>query len=523
MIRQFWQEKRGNVAILFGLTAVPVIFAVGAGVDVSSVVSAKQRAQMAVDSAALAVNTKTYASIPGDLNTVARSVFEANFNVPSATLADFVAQKDADGKITVTAQVSVDTAFSPLVGIEALTFAVQSETVVGEASFDVVMVLDNSGSMGGSKIETLRTAAKDLTSTLLAVNETGPVADRVKIGLVPFTAFVNVGADKADAEWMDVNGVSPLNGNNFDTNTPRLDVFDQISGVSWKGCVEARPYPYDVQDTPASESEPETMFVPQFAPDEPDEGGYYKWGNWRSYSYSNNWLDDDGGTCSGSISTIGEDGHYLKQKRMCKYNGAHVSTWDNGVSRGPNYGCKTQQITALTTDKAVLTGAIDDMVADGYTNIHQGVMWGWRVMSPGAPFTEGRPMNDPSLPGHKRIMIVMTDGANTYEWKDGNPNISKYNAYGYVPEGRVGTAGNNYDTVTDTMDDRTLEACTNAKQDGEMQVYTIAFQVSDTATRNMLVNCATTPQMAYRSDSNEELVVAFQNIAKEISKLRLAR
>ncbi len=524
MLARCWKEERGNVAILFGLTIVPVVFAVGAGVDMSKVVSVKQRAQMAVDSAALAINTQTYASLTNDTMTAAaRSVFEANFNAGGGTLSNFTAQRNADGAINVTAEVSVGTAFSPLVGIDALNFAVQSETVVGEASFDVVMVLDNSGSMGGSKIDTLKEAAKDLTATLLAVNSTGPVPDRVKIGLVPFTAFVNVGADKATADWIDVNGLSPVNGNNMATNTPRLDLFDQISGVSWQGCVEARPYPYDVQDTPASDTVPETLFVPEFAPDEPDDGGYYRRDKYRSYSYSNNWLDDDGGSCTTSIDGVGEDAHTAKQQRMCKYDGASYSSWNNGVSKGPNYGCKTQEVTPLTTSEETIDTAIDAMVADGYTNIHQGVVWGWRAISPAAPFTEGRAMNDPDNPGHRRIMIVMTDGANTYEWTDSNPNISKYNAYGYVPEGRTGVDYNSNGDVTDVMDDRTAEACTNAKTDGEIEIYTIAFQISDTTTRNMLRDCATKPEMAYQSDSDAQLLVAFQNIAKEISKLRLAR
>lgn len=523
MIRKFWKEERGNVAILFSLVAAPVLFSVGAGIDVSRVVSAKQRAQIAVDSAALAVNTQSYAALQSSLSETAQQVFEANFTVPDATLASFLATKDEDGKIKVTAEVSVATAFSPLVGIDALTFAVRSETIVGEASVDVVMVLDNSGSMRNSKIATLKTAATDLADTLLAVNASGPDPSRVQVGLVPFTAFVNVGSDKATADWMDVDGQSPLNSNNFDGTTSRLDVFDQISGVSWQGCVEARPYPYNVQDTAASVADPETLFVPEFAPDEPDDGGYYKYGYFHSYKYSNDWLEDDGGNCSSSVVGDGESAHTLKQQRLCKYKNASFSSWDNGVSKGPNYGCKTQQITPLTTNKLAIDTALSDMVADGYTNIHQGVMWGWRAISPQAPFSEGREMNDPDNPGHRRIMIVMTDGANTYEWKDDNPNISKYNAYGYVPEGRIGTTGNDYNTVKATMDTRTQEACTNAKTDGEIEIYTIAFQVGDTATRNMLRDCASSPNMAYQSDSNAELILAFQNIAKEISKLRLTR
>lgn len=523
MIRKFVGDRRGNVAILFGLTAVPIMFAVGAGIDMADVVAVKQRAQIALDAAALSANTKTFGLSAEQIKARAQASFDANFASPGATVSDFEAVANGEGTVTVSASVSVPTSFAPLLGVDHLSFAITSETVVGEASFDVVMVLDNSGSMSGTKISTLKTSAKDLTATLLAANSVGSMSDRVKVGIVPFTAFVNVGADNASASWMDVNGLSPLNANNMETTgVSRFSLFNQVSGVSWQGCVEARPYPYDVNDTAASDADPETLFVPEFAPDEPDEGGYSYWGNWYSYRYSNSWIDDDGGACTTTIEETGTTGHDLKQKRLCKYNGASFSSWDNGVSKGPNYGCKTQPITPLTTSRTTLDNAVNAMVADGYTNIHQGIAWGWRALSPGAPFTGGRALNDPAFPGHRRIMIVMTDGANTYEWYDKNPNTSKYNAYGYVTENRAGTDSSSY-TLHQTQDARTAEVCENAKKDGGVEIYTIAFQVSDETTRNLLKNCASKPSMAYESNSNEELTIAFSTIAKEITRLRVSR
>ncbi|TGS36362.1 hypothetical protein EN827_32280, partial [Mesorhizobium sp. M1D.F.Ca.ET.184.01.1.1] len=45
--------------------------------------------------------------------------------------------------------------------------------------------------------------------------------------------------------------------------------------ASWSGCVESRPYPYNIQDTAASTSTPATLFVPMFAPDETDRTDNY--------------------------------------------------------------------------------------------------------------------------------------------------------------------------------------------------------------------------------------------------------
>ena len=48
--------------------------------------------------------------------------------------------------------------------------------------------------------------------------------------------------------------------------------------------------------------------------------------------------------------------------------------------------------------------------------------WGWRVLSSGEPFTEGRPDEEH---GNDKVVIVLTDGANLY-----GPETPS--AYGYV-------------------------------------------------------------------------------------------
>jgi hypothetical protein len=158
------------------------------------------------------------------------------------------------------------------------------------------------------------------------------------------------------------------------------------------------------------------------------------------------------------------------------------------------------------------------MKADGMTNIHAGVMWGWRLLSPGAPFTQGRAYSEPD---NRKIMVVMTDGENTYTSYN-NMNKSMYGAFGYISKNHLGTTSTSNGTVVDKMDGRTEEACTNAKAAG-ITIYTVAFQVSSTSTKNMLIRCASQPSMAYQSGSNAELVETFGSIARDITLLRLEK
>ncbi|MBR7559122.1 hypothetical protein KC218_21470, partial [Mycobacterium tuberculosis] len=62
-----------------------------------------------------------------------------------------------------------------------------------------VMVRDTSGSMDGSKISTPRTAATNLTTTLMNMHTVGGRSDRVQVGLVPFSGAGNGGASYGPA------------------------------------------------------------------------------------------------------------------------------------------------------------------------------------------------------------------------------------------------------------------------------------------------------------------------------------
>jgi len=547
-IVRFRAARSGSIAIGFAVTSFVIMASVGIGIDVARVINEKTKAQAAVDSAALAANYEADLYTAEQMQLAGERYFDAVYQVPDGgTLVRTVTV--AEGKVTVTATVGIKTTLTALMGEESINFTVLAETFFGRTSFDVVMVLDNSGSMGGSKISTLKTAAKDLTETLMALNNVGDIADRVKVGIVPFTSSVNIGSDKASQSWMDREGRSPAHWGNFqhqpdgfpknkwfdssaliNGRPSRFSLYDQLGNTPWMGCVEARPQPYDVTDDLPTTSNPITLFIPQFAPDEPDDD------NDNGYDYTNDWLNDDGGSCKKSSSWGANkdkhdkgdnkvhgnlDIHEVAQARLCKYKGQTVNL--NGVySSGPNYWCRAQPVTDLTHTKNDLINAINSMQANGATNIHQGIVWGWRMISPQEPFTSGREPSPENDNDHRRILIIMTDGQNTY-YSGGGHNKTKYNAYGYGREERM---GNNIDTASEIMgkmNERTALACENAKQYDLMKVYTIAFQVPDNDTKDMLQACASEPQMYYDSSSNSALRDAFENIAREITKLRLAK
>ncbi len=206
------KDVRGNVAILFGVALIPVLVGVGVAVDYGRALMVRERMQGALDAATLAVG-----SWPGlseaQMQAKAQEYFNANF-VPtnSATAGSFgtvspLHLSTSGNSIIVSASASVPTTFMRVANIDHVDVAASTTVVVGMGTAEVALALDNSGSMAGSKIDSLKTAASDLVDTLYDAAQNSSEADPIKIAIVPFAASVNVGTQYANASWMDTIGV----------------------------------------------------------------------------------------------------------------------------------------------------------------------------------------------------------------------------------------------------------------------------------------------------------------------------
>jgi hypothetical protein len=181
-----------------------------------------------------------------------------------------------------------------------------------------------------------------------------------------------------------------------------------------------------------------------------------------------------------------------------------------GGATGPNTGCTTQAILPLDASRANVLDAIDAMQASGNTNIGEGLMWGWRTLSPGAPFTEGR---DYGIGANAKYLILMTDGEN-FLGATPNHNKSVYAAYGYAAKGRLGTTytASGY---TAKLNERTRAACANAKSAG-ITIFTVAFRLEDIPeAQTMLRECASSDDKALTAGDGGSLNLAFQNIGRQ--------
>ena len=385
--------------------------------------------------------------------------------------------------------------------------------------------------MAGTKLANLKTAARQLVE-LLEKAKTKP--GQVKISLVPFSQAVRVDPIHKDENWID-KGLSPVNAEIFwGANPNRFTLFNDLQ-IPWAGCVEARPQPYDIQETKADPSTPATLFVPHFAPDEPDvpEHSVKKDGQWRLESwYPNDYLYDN----------IADSNWKKVQGNVAKYTKTNfdlkhaTSTTHRATGTGPNQGCGMQTIIPLTEDFQLLKDSIEAMVATGYTNIPLGAAWGWHTLSPDGPFSaaKGVPYGTPNV---SKFMILMTDGQNTFVDEDGNGNNKNHSIYqslGYAWQNRLGfsTLSSPYKseaTRSGRMDTRLKLLCENMKQpydpskpkEKKVSIFTIGVEVPEEVL-DVLEECAD-PGRFYDVQDSNDMAAVFSKIGEEIKQLRLAK
>ena len=500
-IERFTSHQGGNVAIIFAATVMPALFAVGAAIDYSRGSQVGTSLQAALDSTALHLALLPQSTSQSTLDSAAAEYFVQNFQGDiGATLGSVQVVRDGPS-ITLAVEASMETMFMGIASITELEIRAVSEVLQGGGTIEVAMVLDNSGSMRGGKLSALKSASQGLVDTLY--DGLPPSSSDLSFSLTPFATFVDIGENHANEPWMDRFGQSSIHNENFDTPANRFELFDNITNVQWEGCVEARPYPLDVQDTPPTSANPDTLYVPAFAPDHPDNAGP----NWK---YVNRYLPDQ---ISGSWST--------RQENVAKYAPGVTAVpgyFRTSYNIGPSFLCRQADLMPLTSSQSTISSGISSMVARGSTNIVQGLVWGWRTLSPGEPFTEGRSYNDSR---NQKILILLTDGKN---WMSsiGSPNITLYSAYGFAKDGRLGTTSSSNSYLSHRMNLRTAEACENIKDAG-ITIYAITFDLNDSTTQDLMRECASLPGNYYNSPSASQLDDVFDEIAKKLQKLRITR
>ncbi len=452
---KLFSNDRGNVATIFALTVIPMLLAAGCAVDYMRTVTAKTALQNAVDSAVLAAGASNK-STAADIEALVNKYLAGNNYDLKLKSVDSVNVGSGTGNISVSVTGEVSTSFMSLAGINTFDITALSEVTKGSgAPLELVMALDNTGSMAGSKMDTLKTAAKDLVNSIMVPGS------QTKIGLVPFNIYVNVGEDKRGESWLSVEP---------DKDVPSCyDSYPNKTGctITTSTCY-ADGIPYSCQSETCTDMGAPVQVCTTV------HYGFYGCVASRMPAPMNSRID--------SVNTD-------------PYTGL-INNW-----------C-APAITDLTDVKSDLVTAIDGMITNQETFIPGGLLWGWNLLTPEAPFTKAMSTSAMAAAKGKKALVLMTDGENTLE------------------EGSyLGVDGIHWgcsDPACPVSNPLTSQLCENIKADG-IVLYTILFDVTDTKVETMLRDCASDPSMSYVAGDNAALLAAFSKIGGSLSQLRLSK
>lgn len=422
--RRFAKDERGVTMMIFAFVIPLIIGFLGGAIDVGNTYRLRSKLQNSLDTAVLAAARAYEAgATEAAAKQIATEFMRANMGSDLADSTPNLTFALENGAIKVTASVSstVDTFVLNAFHIEEFPVTASSVAIVGREKFELAFVFDNSGSMRGSKISTLKDSAMELVEALMP----DATSDTARIGLVPFNDYVNIGMAHRSEPGLDVP-------DDYSVKKKKKTKY-----YGWYGCAASRGDPLNTQDASYATKVPGLM-----------------------------------------------------------------TTSDT---------CDSKELMRLTNVKSTIESGINSMNANGWTYIPSGLIWGWRVLSDGAPFAD----KDPNPEGFRirKIMIVMTDGANTRSVKRVTGDAAKEHEAGEIWKH---SASN--ETAANTV---TADLCENIKND-QITVFTIAFDVTNNTLKNLLSNCAGNGGAYYDAGNNAELVATFNQIAEELKNLRIA-
>lgn len=455
----FGKDNKGGVAILFGMSLCLLLGFGALAIDFARGQSTKDSLQQDLDATLLYVGTQI-AKNPdiGDAQAIAQTYLDGLRRQRQAKGAVTLALVQPDAtSFQATADAKVTTTLMGIFGVKTLDVQVSSEVQVGQQPVEFALVLDNTLSMQGSKLTALKSAANSLIDAIYQ----GLNAEQfVKVSVVPFADYVNIGQANRNAPWMSVpNDTTKTENICRDVQQPTLvpgscrDVTYSYTqdGVPMTGTTQQCDYTYGPPVNQCSD-----------------------------VTTSETWYG-----CAGSRDyplNVKDENYAVRVPGV-------MNTWC------PN------AITPLSNEKDTAKAAIDAMYATGNTYIPAGLTWGWATLSSQAPFEEAKD----TINGQKvrKIMVLMTDGHNTI-----SPTVP-YNGY-------------HWNSDTAQANAYTTELCSNAKA-AKIEIYTVAFEVTDATVKSILEGCASESGNFHDAADASQLEEAFEQIAADFSPLRLSR
>lgn len=199
-VSRFNRNESGQFAIMFAISSLVVTMASGLALDTARLYSAQTKLNNAMDAAILATTRDLTTGVIAeeDAEEAVGDFLNANMDVNGVSGAtvkiDDIAIDTKNKTVEIDAHLMLPMTLTAIAGWNDVKVASSSKAIYGDDNIEVAMALDVTGSMGGkitgasSKMAALKKAAKSGFATFY---EKESSKDRIRIGLVPYSASVN--------------------------------------------------------------------------------------------------------------------------------------------------------------------------------------------------------------------------------------------------------------------------------------------------------------------------------------------
>lgn len=190
LLRRFWEDKRGNVAILVAFLILPMLVLAGGATDMARYEMFRVQLQDGVDRAVLAAASLTQSLSVEE--TAAEYLKSLSF-IDEVDLEYDYGIAFNERRVTITGRYDMSTSFLQLIGMDSLPVIVTATAQERRQQLEISLMLDMSGSMlenNPSRITLLRPAAKQFIDAMITMDS----APYTSISIVPYAGSVNPGA-----------------------------------------------------------------------------------------------------------------------------------------------------------------------------------------------------------------------------------------------------------------------------------------------------------------------------------------
>ena len=516
------RNQRGNVAVIFALSIIPIISIVGFNIDLQKLSVRKNDVQHAIDAAVLkGARDIQLGKKPDDVTKLMqKSLADQVALSPGLTCGTAIIKyanrnRDIDAEVTCT----IKTLTGGFMGPEKTAFTVEATSTWDVGQLDVAFMFDISGSMDQSnRLNDLKDAANDAIDTLLPDSET-QANEGVRIAMVAYDDAVNAGT-----YFEKVTGLAKRR-TYYATDTYRDERVVRREKYTKRVCTTTgnvcQRYDSDGRCTKWGGGK-QTCRNEDAWRDIKEFYGPYKTRTisktidstcvWERHGKEA--FTDAAPTYkpSGAVAILGaKDKIYNAVTRQ--YSGSETfenkygfmaagHAWFSNDNRDTKQGmsssipgCSGIQPLALTNDRKALTKYIRDLKTRGGTAGHQGIAWAWYLISehwgdifPG----ESKPLGY-NQPMAGKALILMSDGHFAHQF---------------------------FTSEQGTSDQQARKLCDAIKKQGDAMIFTVAFKAPE-AGEDTLKYCASDPTKAFTADDALELKEAYNAIAGSLSELRI--